>query len=142
MQDNLACKNNYLCPILSFSMFPSLLKRIHTDIRVVPRLYYTGTRMNVSFWSENPYKPIQKWLVSDKLYSGIMWHSWTKLIRYHVIKRLLKVFIPRASRFALLSKYCKFQKCWCNNPLLTASLPLKQRSVTTKGKYSNIFNST
>ena len=32
MENNLACKNKYLCP---FSMLPSLLKRIHTDIIVV-----------------------------------------------------------------------------------------------------------
>ena len=41
MQDNLACKNNYLRP---FSMLTSLLKRIHTDMSVVPRLLYTGTK--------------------------------------------------------------------------------------------------
>ena len=133
MFDNLACKNKYLCPFLSFSMLPSLPKRIHTDIRVVPRLYYTGTRMNVSFWNENPNKLIQKWLVSNKPYSGIMWQpvwtrSWTKVIPISC-KRPLKVFIPRASRFALLSKYYKFQEHWSNNPLLTASLPLKQRLV-------------
>ena len=58
MQDNLPCKNNYLWPFLSFSMLPSLLKRIHTDIRVVPLLYYTGTKMSVSFWHENPNKLI------------------------------------------------------------------------------------
>ena len=44
MQDNLAWKNKYLCPFLSFSMLPSLLQRIHTDISVVPRLHYTGTK--------------------------------------------------------------------------------------------------
>ena len=52
MQDNLACKNNYLCPFPSFSMLPSLLKSIYTDIRVVPRFYHMGTRMSVSFWNE------------------------------------------------------------------------------------------
>ena len=41
LQDNLACKNKYLRP---FSMLPSLLKRIHTDMSVVPRLLYTGTK--------------------------------------------------------------------------------------------------
>ena len=41
MQDNLACKNKYLRP---FSMLTSLLKRIHTDMSVVPRLLYTGTK--------------------------------------------------------------------------------------------------
>ena len=30
-----ASKNKYLCPFLSFSMLPSLLKRIYTDISVV-----------------------------------------------------------------------------------------------------------
>ena len=44
IQDNLACKNKYLCHFLSFSMLPSLLKRIHTDIIVVPRLHYSGTK--------------------------------------------------------------------------------------------------
>ena len=38
MQNNLACKNKYVRP---FSMLPSLLKRIHTDMRAVPRLLYT-----------------------------------------------------------------------------------------------------
>ena len=44
MQDNLAFKNKYLRSLLSFSMLPSLLKRIHTDMSVVPRLHYTGTK--------------------------------------------------------------------------------------------------
>ena len=39
MQDNLACENKYLCQFLSFSMLPSLLKRAHTDIIVVPRAF-------------------------------------------------------------------------------------------------------
>ena len=39
MQDNLACENKYLCQFLSFSMLPSLLKRTHTDIIVVPRAF-------------------------------------------------------------------------------------------------------
>ena len=34
-------RNQYLRP---FSMLPSLLKRIHTDMNVVPRLLYTGTK--------------------------------------------------------------------------------------------------
>ena len=98
---------------LSFSMLPWLLKRIHTDVRVVQRLHSSGTRMSVSFWNKNPNKLIEKWLVSNKLYSGNMWQplwtrSWTKLIPISC-KRSLKVFIPRASRFALLSKYYKFQ---------------------------------
>ena len=54
MQDNLACNNNYLIPFPSFSMLPSLLKSIYTDIRVVPRFYHKGTRMSVSFWNETP----------------------------------------------------------------------------------------
>ena len=54
MQDNLACKNNYLFPFPSFSMLPSLLKSVYTDIRVVPRFYHKGTRMSVSFWNETP----------------------------------------------------------------------------------------
>ena len=37
MQNNLACKNKYVRP---FSMLPSLLKRIHTHMRVVPRSLY------------------------------------------------------------------------------------------------------
>ena len=38
MQDNLACKKKRnLCPFLSFSTLPSLLRRIHTDMSVVPR---------------------------------------------------------------------------------------------------------
>ena len=41
MQNNLTCKTKYLRP---FSMLPSLLKRIHTDMSVVPRLHYTGTK--------------------------------------------------------------------------------------------------
>ena len=45
MQDNLdyktSSKNKYLRP---FSMLPSLLKRIHTNMSVVPRLLYTGTK--------------------------------------------------------------------------------------------------
>ena len=44
MQDNLAFKNMYLRPFLSFSMLPSLLKRIQTYMSVVPRLHYTGTK--------------------------------------------------------------------------------------------------
>ena len=43
-QDNLACKNKYLRPFVSFSMLPALLKRIHTDMSVVPRLHCTGTK--------------------------------------------------------------------------------------------------
>ena len=71
------------------------------------------SKMSISFWNENPNKLIQKWLVSNKLYSGIMWQpvwtrSWTKLIPISC-KRPLKVFIPWASRFALLSEYYKFQ---------------------------------
>ena len=65
MQDNLTCKNNHLCPFLSFSMLTSLLKSIYTDIRVAPCLYYTGTRISVSFWNENLNKLIHKWLVSN-----------------------------------------------------------------------------
>ena len=44
MHDNLACKNKYLHLFLSFSMLPSLLKRIYTDMRIVPRLHCTGTK--------------------------------------------------------------------------------------------------
>ena len=43
IQDNLACKSKYLCPFLSFSMLPSLLKRIHIDLTVVVRLYLLGS---------------------------------------------------------------------------------------------------
>ena len=41
MQDNLACKNKYSRP---FSILPSFLKRIHTDMSVVPRVLYKGTK--------------------------------------------------------------------------------------------------
>ena len=41
MQVNLACKNKYLRP---FSMLPSFLNRIHTDMSIVPRVLYTGTK--------------------------------------------------------------------------------------------------
>ena len=41
MQDNLARKDKYLLP---FSMLPSLLKRIYTDMSVVSRLLYSGTK--------------------------------------------------------------------------------------------------
>ena len=44
MLDNLAFKNKYLFPFLSFSILPSLLKRIHTDVSVVPPLHHTGTK--------------------------------------------------------------------------------------------------
>ena len=44
MRDNLVSKNKYLRPLLYFSMLPSLLKRIRTDMSVVPRLHYTGTK--------------------------------------------------------------------------------------------------
>ena len=43
IQDNLACKSKYLCPFLSFSILPSLLKRIHIDLTVVVRLYLLGS---------------------------------------------------------------------------------------------------
>ena len=41
MQDNVARKDKYLRP---FSMLPSLLKRIYTDMSVVSRLLYSGTK--------------------------------------------------------------------------------------------------
>ena len=41
MQDNVARIDKYLRP---FSMLPSLLKRIYTDMSVVSRLLYTGTK--------------------------------------------------------------------------------------------------
>ena len=41
MQDNLARNDKYLLP---FSMLPSLLKRIYTDMSVVSRLLYSGTK--------------------------------------------------------------------------------------------------
>ena len=71
-----------------------------------------SSRMSVSFWNENPHKFIQKWLVPNKFYSGIMWQpgwtsSWTKLIP--ISCTTLNVFILRASRFALLSEYYKLQ---------------------------------
>ena len=41
MQDNLDYNNKYLRP---FSMLPSPLQRIHTDMSVEPRLLYIGTK--------------------------------------------------------------------------------------------------
>ena len=41
MQDYFDYKNKYLRP---FSMLSSLPQRIHTDMSVVPRLIYTGTK--------------------------------------------------------------------------------------------------
>ena len=35
MRDNLTCKSKYLCPFLSFSGLPLLLKRIHIDFSIV-----------------------------------------------------------------------------------------------------------
>ena len=40
----LASKNKCLYPFLSFSMLPSLLQRIHTNMRAVPRLHCTGRK--------------------------------------------------------------------------------------------------
>ena len=37
MRDNLTCKSKYLCPFLSFSRLPSLLKRIHIALSIVVR---------------------------------------------------------------------------------------------------------
>ena len=65
---------------MSFSVFfyvSALLKRIYTDTSVVPRLHYTGTRGRPErvFRSvmKTLIKLIQKLLVSNKFYSGIMW---------------------------------------------------------------------
>ena len=41
MQDNVARIDKYLRP---FSMLPSLLKRIYTDMSVVSHLLYSGTK--------------------------------------------------------------------------------------------------
>ena len=90
MEDNLACKNKYLCP---FSMLPSLLKRIHTDIIVVVQ--------NKCFVLKGkPNKLIQKRLVSNNL-ALVSCGNRDELIPISC-KRPLRVFIPRASRFALL----------------------------------------
>ena len=43
MRDNLTCTSKYLCPFLSFSRLPSLLKRIHIDLSIVVRLYLLGS---------------------------------------------------------------------------------------------------
>ena len=77
----------------------------------------------VSFRNEMTFIPrsfLQKWLVSNKLYSGIMWQpvwtrSWTKHIPISC-KITLKVFIPRASRCTLS------QLRWSNNPLVYTSI--------------------
>ena len=43
MRDNLTCTSKYLCPFLSFSRLPSLLKRIHIDLSIVVRSYLLGS---------------------------------------------------------------------------------------------------
>ena len=64
MQDNLACKNNYFMFFSVFFYASFARKRIHTNIRVLPRLHYTGTKGRPEwvfrFGTENPDKLIQK----------------------------------------------------------------------------------
>ena len=76
MQDNLACKNKYLCPFLSFSMLPSLLKRIRTNMRVVPRSHYTGRNGRPEWVFRSVMKTPINSLRNDSFrinfYSGIM----------------------------------------------------------------------
>ena len=79
MQDNLACKKQRFISFSAFFYASLASKEIHTDISVVSRLYSTGTRMSVSLWNENPNKLIEKWFVSNRLYSGVMWQPvWTR----------------------------------------------------------------
>ena len=109
----LACKNECLCPFLSFSMLPSLLQGIHTIMRAVPRLHCTGRKGRPEWVFRSVMKTPINSLRNDSFRINftlvIMWQpvwtrSCTKLIRISC-KRPLKVFIPRASRFARLSEY-------------------------------------
>ena len=109
----LACKNKCLCPFLSFSMLPSLLQRIHTNMRAVPRLHCTGRKGRPEWVFRSVMKTPINSLRNDSFRINftlvIMWQpvwtrSCTKLIRISC-KRPLKVYIPRASRFARLSEY-------------------------------------
>ena len=109
----LASKNKCLCPFLSFSMLPSLLQRIHTNMRAVPRLHCTGRKGCPEWVFRSVIKTPINSLRNDSFRINftlvIMWQpvwtrSCTKLIRISC-KKPLKVFIPRASRFALLSEY-------------------------------------
>lgn len=64
---------------------PERLCRYDCRIAFTLFRYKRSSRMNVSYWNENPNKLIQKLLVSNKFYPGIMWQpgwtrSWTKLI--------------------------------------------------------------
>ena len=66
----LACKNKCLCPFLSFSMLPSLLQRIHTNMRAVPRLHCTGRKGRPEWVFRSVMKtPINSW------YDRIYWAS-------------------------------------------------------------------
>ena len=65
--------------------------------------------MSVSFCNENPNKLTQKWLVSNKFYAGYYvatgMNSFLYKTRSDIMQKPLKVFIPRAPRFARLSEY-------------------------------------
>ena len=109
----LASKNKCLCPFLSFSMLHSLLQRIHTNMRAVQRLHCTGRKGRPEWVFRSVRKTPINSLRNDSFRINftliIMWQpvwtrSCTKLIRISC-KKLLKVFIPRASRFARLSEY-------------------------------------
>ena len=145
MQDNLTCKNNHLCPFLSFSMLTSRLKSIYTDIRVAPCLYYTGTRISVSFWNENPNKLIQKWLVSNKLFTGIMWQpvstrSWTKLIPISCKRPLKFLFQEHHALLSCLNtmNFNSVEATTAFNCFTATEIMISDQ----KGIYTNIFNST
>ena len=103
-------RNSYICTAVKKRM-QEILAAKNTNISVVPCLHYTCTKGRPQWvfrsGMKTPNKLIQKWLVSKEFYPGIMWQPgwtrfWTKLTPISC-KRSLKVFIPRASRFALLS---------------------------------------
>ena len=96
-----------------FQCFPSLLKRIHTNMRALTRLHCTGRKGRPEWVFRSVMKTPINSLRNDSFRINftlvIMWQpvwtrSCTKLIRISC-KRPLKVFIPRASRFACLSEY-------------------------------------
>ena len=52
------------------------------------------------------------------------------------------MFFPEHHALLSCLNTINFNSVKATNPLLTASLPLKQRLVTAKSTYSNLFNST
>ena len=74
--------------------------------------YKRSSRISVSFWNENLNKLIQKWLVSNN-FTLVSCGNRDELVleqnsfRYNV--KPIRVFIPGASRFALLPEHYKFQ---------------------------------